>query len=231
MYTFDEKQKIDALKEKDPETYLLLDTMRLELKEALHNGCHDIQNVLALISGNVQLLEHSHPEIKTSVYFESLKSDIKYLIRMLSAISKFRNSATSNKSKFNPVISIKKIIASYPVKTELNSRNLPTIVNADRDGLEFIVTSILENIAECDENACASVSLSVDNGFLKIVIKDNLPELPKEASDNFFKPFYTTKQDHFGLGLPTAYRIAVTNNGYLKYEYNGGNIFTATIQI
>ena len=51
--------------------------------------------------------------------------------------------------------------------------------------------------------------------FLTVSIKDNGPGIPEEIRDKIFVPFFTTKKDGTGIGLPMAQKIIYAHKGVL----------------
>lgn len=67
--------------------------------------------------------------------------------------------------------------------------------------------------------------------YLCIEVTDNGPGIPKEALERMFTPFFTTKRNGIGLGLPTVRRIAALHGGEVRYSKaeSGGSKFIIEI--
>ena len=66
-------------------------------------------------------------------------------------------------------------------------------------------------------------SLPLDDGnYIKISIKDNGVGIPKTNFLNIFDPYFTTKENHKGLGLSTTYSIIKNYKGYFNFESEVG---------
>lgn len=89
---------------------------------------------------------------------------------------------------------------------------------ADRVLLQQALLNLLLNaIAVVPEGrGRITVHAGEDNdGMLVISVADNGGGLTDEAAERFFEPFYTTKSDGMGLGLPIARTIAEQHGGQL----------------
>jgi signal transduction histidine kinase len=55
-------------------------------------------------------------------------------------------------------------------------------------------------------------------GWAEISILDQGPGIPAEVAERMFYPFFTTKRDGSGLGLPTVHRIVEEHGGSIRIE-------------
>ncbi len=62
-----------------------------------------------------------------------------------------------------------------------------------------------------------------------IEVTDNGPGIPSEIADQVFAPFYSTKKDGTGLGLPTATQIVTEHGGRLEFRSPRGGDTTFCI--
>ncbi|MCR3922422.1 MAG: PAS domain S-box protein [Firmicutes bacterium] len=67
--------------------------------------------------------------------------------------------------------------------------------------------------------------------YVKVSITDEGPGIPAQNMDHIFDPFYSTKPDGNGLGLPTSYSIINKHGGYLLAESIVGEGATFTIYL
>ena len=56
----------------------------------------------------------------------------------------------------------------------------------------------------------------------EIEVVDEGPGFSEEAQANLMTPFFTTKKNGNGLGLPLCYQIVHAHNGYLRYQQARG---------
>jgi two-component system sensor histidine kinase PilS (NtrC family) len=57
---------------------------------------------------------------------------------------------------------------------------------------------------------------------VEIVVEDTGRGIPLADLERIFDPFYTTKPDGTGLGLPTVHRIVESHGGALQVESQPG---------
>jgi len=64
-------------------------------------------------------------------------------------------------------------------------------------------------------------------------VEDNGIGIKKEHRDKIFKPFFTTKSDGTGLGLPMVYKIIFSHGGMIDVisEYGKGSVFKIQFRI
>jgi two-component system sensor histidine kinase HupT/HoxJ len=64
-------------------------------------------------------------------------------------------------------------------------------------------------------------------------VSDAGPGIPDDVADSIYDPFFTTKENGTGLGLPTAYQIVAQHGGELKLETTkpGGACFAFTLPV
>ena len=63
-----------------------------------------------------------------------------------------------------------------------------------------------------------SLHSDVNNGTVVVSIRDNGTGVPHHLSENVFQPFFTTKENHSGLGLTRTLRWMSFNAGYVYFQ-------------
>jgi signal transduction histidine kinase len=67
---------------------------------------------------------------------------------------------------------------------------------------------------------------------VEVSVADTGPGIPKEFQERVFLPFYTTKRDGTGLGLPLSKRIITAHKGNIQFSsFPGGTIFTVRLPV
>ncbi len=62
----------------------------------------------------------------------------------------------------------------------------------------------------------------LDNGKIQIVVEDSGSGMAPVAARNVFRPFFTTKPNGVGLGMPLAKRILDRHGGSITLESTQG---------
>lgn len=92
------------------------------------------------------------------------------------------------------------------------------LLSADPDELAVAIRCLLENAAEASpDGGSVVVRTSVENADLVVEITDQGPGLTAEARAAAFRPFFTTRPGHAGLGLPIAQRAARKHAGTVSF--------------
>jgi len=123
------------------------------------------------------------------------------------------------------------------IKTELNS-SLPNINAVPVQIQQVLINLIRNSIEACQENGRSSKKIFIQsqlgqNDLIEVVVEDNGRGIKKEANINLFKPFYTTKKEGLGMGLPISHSIIESHGGSLWHETpsSGGARFHMTLPV
>lgn len=115
----------------------------------------------------------------------------------------------------------------------LESHTAQAVVQADSHLLQQVFDSLLSNAAEAippGQRCDVSVRDSGDRS-VRIEVKDGGPGMSPEVLAHVFRPFFTTKPQGLGLGLPLAKRIVEGLGGALKIESRPGAGTTVCIDL
>jgi len=83
--------------------------------------------------------------------------------------------------------------------------------------------NLLTNAVEATgRDGTVSVLVRPDPDFVEVSVSDNGPGLTPEAAEAAVKPFYSTKPQGTGLGLPLVARIVSAHRGGLSIESSPG---------
>lgn len=105
-------------------------------------------------------------------------------------------------------------------------------MQADRGSLMQIVTNLFNNAKEALHGKAGKIEISCfrHNSSIIMTIDDSGTGISEENASEIFKPFFTTKENGTGLGLPTVHRIVREFGGEIKFEKSklGGARFVMT---
>ena len=108
-------------------------------------------------------------------------------------------------------------------------------VQARGGQLNQVWTNLLDNAIDALPNAgTLTVKTARDGAFVRVVIEDDGPGIPKEIQAKVFEPFFTTKAvgEGTGLGLDTSQRIVREHHGTINLESKPGQTrFTVRLPI
>lgn len=209
---------------------------------------HEFNNILAIISGNVQLLEKAY-------------NDDKELCDKLSIIKKATNDGAEISSK------MQNITKSRQSTTELGSFKIKDLIKysvdftmprwkniaqancvnycIDMDGVsdvpevycnhlelrEVFINIINNALDSMPDGGNISFKTLDKDGEIFISISDTGNGMTEEVKKKIFDPFFTTRRpEGVGLGLSTSYGIINRHNGTIAVESKVGRGSTFTLQ-
>jgi signal transduction histidine kinase len=92
-------------------------------------------------------------------------------------------------------------------------------VLGDPLALEQLFLNLLLNSAQAlPRGAHAAIALDVDGAEWRVVVSDTGRGISAEDLEHVLDPFFSTKADGTGLGLPIARQIAAAHGGALRIE-------------
>ncbi|MFA7325266.1 MAG: PAS domain S-box protein [Candidatus Kapaibacterium sp.] len=204
---------------------------------------HNFKNILAAITLSVDVIKMSPLSIE-----KQLNRIIASLEQANALATRFQTFTKSNEPtlesvNINEIIenSVEIALAGTSNKVELNLEADIFPIKADSKQLNEVILNLLINACQAMPKG-GRISISTKNihvlenqiqslsedDYIKIEIEDEGIGIEKDAIDEIFTPFYTTKKDGQGLGLPTVYFIIKNHDGAItvKSEINKGTIFT-----
>ncbi|MGY0218053.1 ATP-binding response regulator [Endozoicomonadaceae bacterium StTr2] len=124
---------------------------------------------------------------------------------------------------------------------EIHSELAETLpaVRVDPVQIQQVALNLLRNGMEAMRDAPGKTegirisTVTVNDEFVEIAVKDRGHGLAEGAEEKLFTPFYTTKSDGMGIGLSVCMSIIQTHGGKLWADRNpeGGTTFSFTLPI
>jgi signal transduction histidine kinase len=117
----------------------------------------------------------------------------------------------------------------HKIKKELSlADNVPAFAG-HRVEIPQILAALLENASQAladniasDPAPVISIATSTDGVNIEIMVTDNGPGIGAAELEKIFEPFFTSREDHLGLGLYLARVMAVNSGGALTCESSPG---------
>lgn len=100
--------------------------------------------------------------------------------------------------------------------------------------LRQVLGSVLANAGKAlEERGHGLIRIEAEGtaAGLALRIQDNGPGVPEERLEQFFEPFFTTREGHLGLGLPTARGIIEAYGGRIAVGRTGDRWTTFSIML
>lgn len=211
---------------------------------------HEVNQPLAAIAnnGNACLRLLANDNLQPEVLRRALKEIVADTTRASTVIARIRaliKKTPAEKTKVNINEIIHDVLAITSHKLQQNrvvleyqlATDLP-LVMADRVQLQQVLLNLVMNGIEAMTGAehdrrLLRVESGLDkSGFVLVAVRDSGTGLGTEA-DHLFTPFFTTKANGMGMGLPISRTIIETHGGMLWAEHNlpSGAVFSFTLPL
>lgn len=200
------------------------DTERLRvISELTSVFAHEIRNPMQVTRGFLQLLDEPNLTSKKKEY---IQISIEELDRANEIISDFLSfgKPSSNNERVDVGYQLQRvvnIIQSYSLNhnVEIKTDFFDNCwVYANPQKLNQSMINILKNAIESmPKGGVVWVTSSLtDDGYIKIIVKDQGIGMTKSQIDRLGVPFYSLKESGTGLGLMVSYQIIHSINGKIK---------------
>jgi signal transduction histidine kinase len=198
------------------------------LASGLH---HEIKNPLMALSLHLQLLEERLQQVPAIESVDETLGVLKAEIHRLNGVlESFRNFANLQKLSVQPtdilevlenaVRLIQPQAAEQGVQLALlhPEIDLPKVA-VDEQKIEQALLNLLINALEAmPEGGTLSASAAAKNGSVAIEIADTGTGISPEYRENVFKPYFSTKGQGTGMGLPLTEKLVNQHGGNIEYE-------------
>lgn len=228
VLTFKNLAELNRLREQVRRTEQLASLGRLSAGMA-----HEIRNPLGSLSGLVELLQEDFAENDPRrQYTQTILRTINQLNALVENLLEFSHPPATR----SEICDVRDLTADAVRLCALEQRGRPVFlsenyspepVNAlvDRESLTRAIINIVRNAYQATPDNGA-VSISVRHGRTAadgsrealIAVHNDGSHVPPEDREKLFTPFFTTKSDGTGLGLPIANQIVAAHSGRIEVE-------------
>lgn len=203
---------------------------------------HEINNPLAIIRGNAELMQISlSDDSPQQEEIAIISRQVGRVERIVANLLKFARQEHKRVGAAHVNAILEEILAQvwhqipsegYLVDTSFCDGDLE--IRADADQLRQVFTNIIVNgLQAMPGGGTLSVSTEADpsRGICQVVIRDSGVGIGGENIGQIFNPFFTTKGDGTGLGLSVSYGIVRSHGGNISVEscLGEGSCFTVTL--
>lgn len=207
---------------------------------------HEIRNPISSINLNLELLEDELEGFKGRVQTDEAEELVRSIREMLDGLSRFVQDylqfARLPSMEFKPhdINFILENLLSF-LSTEIRDRkvelitdfdeNIPLLM-LDEDQLNRALMNVLKNSIEAmPDGGRLIVSTRLKGDAAVINISDSGTGIERREWDKIFLPFYSTKKNGTGLGLPLAEQIIREHGGSISLTSIVGKGTTFTISL
>jgi signal transduction histidine kinase len=199
---------------------------------------HQLRNSMGAISGYSTLVrKHLHQSGAAEVQIESLIEETRQADQLIRRFLSFARPLECVPVVVSVGSLTKEIVDSFRVRPDFVHITLnvqaPEDGQAQLDPLLFkqVMGNLIENAAlsYADRRGEVEIATTVRDKEVVITITDNGCGIPSDKLEQVFTPFYSSRPDGTGLGLPLAARIIEMHHGRLTLSSELGRGTVATI--
>lgn len=166
-----------------------------------------------ILEGIQQIMEGADKLDRIVRDFETLLKERQYNFK--------HNDLNSIVEKVVPVIEKEAAVKGIKITARISRE--PLRMNMQKDLLRMAIFHVMKNAVEAtSKNGTIEIETSMENDKVVLTISDTGYGIPDGEIDNVFKPFFSTKERGFGLGLPLVKQIVSEHLGDLMIESKAG---------
>lgn len=200
---------------------------------------HEIKNNITFINSSLQLVEKSHPEIKSYPHWEDSIQELSSLKQMLIELSSARLYNDLNTEKISLEIFLPELIRSFLSLFDSDSfhcrialePSLPQLY-IDPHRFKRALFNLVKNSYEA-MNGTGTIRLNgcISGSFIRLDLIDCGGGIASEYLPKLFSPFETTKEGGTGLGLLISKQMIEAHGGKLLVDSRPGDGCTFSIYL
>jgi len=200
---------------------------------------HEIKNPLTPIQLSIDRLKEKYSDkLKDQKnefgdYLETINKQIKDIKKLVNEFSDFARMPSPILKKINVSDVVNRTVSLYKMSDKninLNFKNNPKekyLINGDSEQLYRVFLNLIKNSLEAiqekkqkDTNLQGKINVAINKNNEYIVIKMLDNGTGFTDTKNITRPYYTTKKDGTGLGLPIVTKIINEHNGEINFVKN-----------
>ncbi|WP_332692290.1 ATP-binding protein [Halalkalibacter lacteus] len=176
---------------------------------------HEIRNPLTGIKGLVQLLREKHKDEQEQLYFTVILDEVNRINSIVSELLLLGKPTAQAINIYNANDIIAEILPI--IESETNYKNVELFFHSTADTLPIlcvkdhikqVILNLVKNSLESMDNGGQITLLLEKHGYICCIkVKDNGAGMTQDVLKQVFTPFFTSKEDGTGLGLPVCKRI------------------------
>jgi len=209
-----------------------------ELGQMSASIAHEIRNPLTALKGFIELLKSEAPT-EQEHYFTIMESEFQRLDIILSDLLFLSSPRKISAQKVDLVEIAKEVIDFMQFEALMHEvilqlefdDQMQHVILGNNVRLKQMLINILKNAIQATENSgTITIQLFVTTKDVQIYVQDKGIGMDEETRKNLFSPFFTTKEQGTGLGLPLVKKVVDDFNGTIEVEseLNVGTTFILT---
>lgn len=191
---------------------------------------HEMNNPLSTISLNLQLLIEDFSErddtLKAVARLKMIQSEVDRLRNLFSDFLQIVRGQKGEVSRFDLNSLIEEIVSFFEAESEnRNVRLFPAYsadeleIEGDYNQLKQAFINLIRNALQAiDEAKGGDIFIKLGREGERVIVEviDTGEGIESDLLENIFQPFFTTRRNGTGLGLPTVKRIIETFGGEIR---------------
>jgi len=198
---------------------------------------HDLKNPLISISGFARRLREGKGDVTLAA--QTIENSAQDMQRIVNSVLDFARPLQLDRKDVDILATIRR--ASESCRTKADSRNVtlamqlpvtPATIVIDSFHIERALVNLIDNAVDASQpGAVVTIAVAFDRDDIAIIIKDQGAGMNRETLANLFMPFYTTKSDGTGLGMPISKKVIEAHAGTLIISSKQGVGTEAAIRL
>jgi signal transduction histidine kinase len=192
-------------------------------------AAHEIRNPLTAIRSTIQYLGKGMHDVDKLEMINELMDEVDRINKVVQGLLSFAKPSELEKTKVDVVqllqqtlVLLNNTIIRQQIEVAFDISVKDTVVTADVSQLKQVFINVILNAVEAMENSREKkLTLGVESGrsldyqsrYLLVSVTDSGKGIESNDIENIFIPFYTTKKEGTGLGLPISYGIIKQHGG------------------
>ncbi|HFQ81893.1 MAG TPA: hypothetical protein ENK33_11055 [Desulfobacterales bacterium] len=187
---------------------------------------HETRNSLYAIRGAVSGLEKGENPAESKEYVEVIKEEIQEMKRMSDDFLQFARTPEPEliPCQVDEVVQrvaelLEPDLEEGEIRLKRTGMDVLPRVLADPTLLKRAFMNLFLNaIQAMEDGGLIMVEYRLAGKFVEIRIQDEGPGIPEDVNLKVFQPFFSTKINGSGLGLPTVYKLMAAQHGEVDLE-------------
>ncbi|HXX81374.1 MAG TPA: PAS domain S-box protein, partial [Thermodesulfovibrionales bacterium] len=182
---------------------------------------HEIRNPLFGIQAIAQILKRESESPQHQALISALLKETQRMRNLVDELLLYSRPSALNLIEMDLDIFLAELKEFFKTKhpEKILLVNVPSLTHfkADKDKLMQVFMNLLENASGAGSTQI-DITSEKKHGGLRITVKDDGAGITADALERIFEPFYTTKKEGTGLGLPICRKIMEAHGGSIGVE-------------
>jgi two-component system, sporulation sensor kinase E len=218
----------DITEKKQMDRHMIQNEKLIALGQLAAGLAHEIRNPLTSSLGFLQLLKNGDLECKKD-YLELIYHEMKRINSLLTEFVMLSKPIAPMRKAVDLSDLLQNVVSFLQPQALLHNVQLSylpltplPIVNIDAKQMKQVLLNVIKNAIEASGVVEVVLLGECREEDIHIEVRDNGSGIPRGILDQIFNPFYTTKDEGTGLGLPISLQIVQNHGGHMTVESEEG---------